>query len=243
MRTGPMYVGYLPLPKADRRGLRVVVPCVAAGMLVLAAVIAGAQRDPGGAVWDTGNAREYVGVVVADPYPMLISEDGAYLVVEVGKRGSQGRLNEHAGRTVAVDGFLLERAGRRMIELMPDASAIRTLPERRGAAIEITGPPRPITVVGEILDSKCYLGAMKPGDGKAHKACATLCFDGGIPPMLYAVGPDGSRTYYVVDAQGDPQTRHHLRGLLGEPVTVSGEMVRLGDVEILRVNPYSFTRR
>ena len=41
-----------------------------------------------------------------------------------------------------------------------------------------------VTLVGEVVDPKCWLGDMKPGDGKAHAACARLCMEGGIPPML-----------------------------------------------------------
>ena len=47
------------------------------------------------------------------------------------------------------------------------------------------------TLRGEIVDSKCYLGAMKPGDQKTHKACATLCIRGGIPPVLVERLPGG----------------------------------------------------
>ena len=38
-----------------------------------------------------------------------------------------------------------------------------------------------VTLKGEIIDPKCYLGAMKPGGGKTHKACAMRCIAGGIP--------------------------------------------------------------
>jgi len=37
------------------------------------------------------------------------------------------------------------------------------------------------TLRGEVIDPKCYIGAMKPGGGKTHKACAE-CFS--IRPLL-----------------------------------------------------------
>jgi hypothetical protein len=95
---------------------------------------------------------------------------------------------------------------------------------------------------GEILDSKCYLGAMKPGDGKGHKACATLCVTGGIPPMLLVWTPDGGRRHLLlVDDRG-----HSARGLvleaLGEPVTVTGRPGRTGDLETLAIDAHAIER-
>jgi hypothetical protein len=29
-----------------------------------------------------------------------------------------------------------------------------------------------MTLTGEIVDSKCYLGVMNPGQGKVHRDCA-----------------------------------------------------------------------
>lgn len=40
------------------------------------------------------------------------------------------------------------------------------------------------TLKGEIVDSKCYLGVMNPGNLKAHRACAINCIQGGVPPVL-----------------------------------------------------------
>ena len=37
-----------------------------------------------------------------------------------------------------------------------------------------------VTLTGEIVDSKCFLGVMNPGNLKPHKACAIRCISGGI---------------------------------------------------------------
>lgn len=62
---------------------------------------------------------------------------------------------------------------------MPGLLAIEVKSER--VANEVTTP---VTLDGELVDSKCYLGTMKPGDGKTHKSCAILCLRGGIPPLF-----------------------------------------------------------
>jgi hypothetical protein len=47
------------------------------------------------------------------------------------------------------------------------------------------------TLVGEIVDSKCYLGIMNPGETNPHRECAALCIRGGIPPLIIAHDADG----------------------------------------------------
>ena len=55
-----------------------------------------------------------------------------------------------------------------------------------------------VTIIGEIVDSKCYLGVMNPGRTKVHRDCATRCISGGIPPMLVTA----DATYLLVGTDG-----------------------------------------
>jgi hypothetical protein len=54
-----------------------------------------------------------------------------------------------------------------------------------------------ITLKGEIIDPKCYLGAMKPGGGKTHKA-RHACISGGVPPMLVTRDASKQETFYLL---------------------------------------------
>lgn len=221
MSGGELYVGYRPMPARHKRAARVIVGAAFALLLIAGGVMAAAQRDPGEGVWDTASEREFAGLVLANPYPMLETDDGTYLVVESGKRGAQARLDPLDRRRVTLRGYLLERAGRRMIELAPREGAVEAV----GGSLEpgatmFAGPEA--TFTGEILDSKCYLGAMKPGDGKAHKACATLCIDGGIPPMLYTRRPDGTPAHYVLARRPASPAGDLVRPYIGEAVRVRG---------------------
>src|SRR5690349_19376703 len=56
----------------------------------------------------------------------------------------------------------------------------------------------PVSLRGEIVDSKCFLGAMRPGNGKTHKACAMLCIAGGVPPMFVTRDSAGREEYYLL---------------------------------------------
>ena len=95
------------------------------------------------------------------------------------------------------------------------------------------------TLDGQIIDPKCYFGAMKPGEGKVHKACATLCIAGGIPPMFMTTDDAGERVYYLlVNAGGDGIIGDELQALLpyvADPVAITGDVERWGELMLLRV--------
>lgn len=264
------YVGYLPLPGTHRRFLRVVIPTLLWSLVAIGFVIVWPQRSPGAGVWETGQPIERAGLLVASPYPMLISVDDLgdtpgessggllanakiTLLTEMGKRGASARAAPFDGTFVTIKGYRLHRDGREILELVPDSDAITPRTDQSGASTLAAGaralltPPRDgipnnITRRGEILDSKCYLGAMKPGDGKQHKACAMLCIRGGIAPLLYtaeAPPPAGTSTHryaLVLLNSGGPLDEDTL-ALVGEQVDLVGTPGRIGDLDILFVQP------
>jgi hypothetical protein len=123
-----------------------------------------------------------------------------------------------------------------MVELEPGDRALRAAPTVEGANPPAIGASRRVTLRGEIVDSKCFLGAMKPGAGKTHKECATLCIRGGIPPMLATFGEDGSVTcYLLLDPAGGPLSAAALP-FVADPVEVTGELDAHGDMLRLRVD-------
>jgi len=216
------------------RFLRIGVTVLGVWIVGLGLVIALSMRDPGPAVWDTGQERVWTGTVRDEPYPMLLPDDGSppLLIVEMAKRGAQPRVAPFAGRQAEVRGFLLSRDGRRMIELAPDDGAITARP----------GIPRPqgepvslgrVALDGEIVDGKCYLGAMKPGDGMTHKSCATLCVRGGLPPMIVTRGSDGPEFSLLV-VEDQPGLPDKVLALIAEQVRVEGELFDLAGMRFVR---------
>ncbi len=84
-------------------------------------------------------------------------------------------------------------------------------------------------LVGEIVDTKCYLGAMKPGRGKPHRGCASLCIRGGIPAALLVRTDRGERELvYLVDFAGRPLGPELLEWV-GQPVSAIGLLRRADD--------------
>lgn len=252
----PFYVGYLPLPSAHRRLLRWAVPAMLWSLVFIGFAVVWPQRSPGAGVWESGQPIERSGLLIASPYPILVSGtdvDSASVTIltEMGKRGARERASEHDGTLVTVRGYRLHRDGREILELVPDADAIKAdADQSRAPALaaaarsRLTPPPPPspastelVTLTGEILDSKCYLGAMKPGDGKAHKACAMLCIRGGIAPMLFAVDASGRRWYWLVLSSDGLELDEGALSLVGERVEVSGYSGRIGDLDVLFREP------
>lgn len=229
------YVGYLPMPRRHLVFLWIMTPLVAAALGSLAGVFSAAQRDPGDGVWDTGSPVTVTGTLLAEPYPMVVDDEGrTHLLVNVGKTAPNDRAAPLAGQRVEATGYSLQREGRRMLELL-DGEAGLTATGGAARSVEYRDDHRSAAVVGEILDSKCYLGAMKPGDGKGHKACATLCIEGGIPPLLLWQPITGEKHHYLlIDAEGQSAAAMVL-DVIGEPVAVIGRLGWIGDQQTLTI--------
>lgn len=255
-QSDEIYVGYLPVPPGQRRFLWRLVPVILWTLCGATILWALSQPRPGRGVWVDGHIRVFRGTVLAKPYPVLFADDagdgvpGALLLVEVGKHGG-GRAVPLDGKRVAISGWMLLRDGRRMIEMEPGDGALRVEGEGAGPVVTTPGGPdagRPVTLRGEIVDSKCFLGAMKPGDGKTHKACATLCITGGIPPMLVVPreGGEASDYYLLADPGGGPlDVAAYDR--IGEPVEVRGRLVQWGPeggprLPIIKLRPEDISR-
>jgi nitrite reductase/ring-hydroxylating ferredoxin subunit/DMSO/TMAO reductase YedYZ heme-binding membrane subunit len=253
-REPEFYVNYLPT--GPRLRLMAILSTGAA-MCVLAAVAATAalsQRTPGPAVWDDGHLRQFTGLLVATPAPALLTTDPTtggqhtMLIVEVGKHGAAERLAPLIGARVTASGWLLQRDGRTMIELEPDALPIVVDPAQPlastpdDAVARATTKLGTVTLRGEIVDAKCFWGAMKPGDGKTHKACATLCIRGGIPPVLVVRSQGAQPQYYLVRGTGATPMPRLLESLIADPIEITGTHLRLGDLNILEVTEQSAQR-
>jgi hypothetical protein len=238
------YVGYLPKsPQGLARHTRLVIVVHLVLSMAAAAIIVAAMRDPGPGVWEDATPKSFTGVFLSRPYPMIIDDAGhAILVVDFGKRGAQQRFSGIGdAHRLKLSGYPLLRDGRTLVELAPEADAIGPASPDR-APVQAAGGDRR-TLVGEIVDSKCFLGAMKPGEGKTHKACATRCISGGIPPMLVCWDEKGLTSYFLLaDEQGGP-VGDWVLPLVGETVQVTGDVASIGDLALLRVSREGIQRR
>ena len=132
-----------------------------------------------------------------------------------------------------------------MIEAVPESIKLNTAQP----AVPLGNKPGPSpmslgrqTLVGEIVDSKCYLGVMNPGRLAPHRACAVRCISGGIPPILLVRQSGGHPLYFLlVSSDGGPVNKQVL-DMVAEPIEITGEVLRQGELSILRADPATYRR-
>jgi hypothetical protein len=187
------FVGYLPTPQGLGAFLRRTVVLLLVTTLMTAGLIASRQRDPGAGRWDD-REQSFEGLLIVRPYPILQLADGStLLLVAEGKHVFVPTLPE--GQQVRAKGTTIDRFGLRMLEVTGDLSPAS---DRVGVIGPMISTATARLFQGQIVDPKCFLGGMKPGEGKTHKACAALCLRGGIPPAFISDG----RFYLLVDQHG-----------------------------------------
>lgn len=248
--AGPFFIGWARPAAPLRRFLIGVILLLIAGFAGFAWLIAATEDDPGNGSFrfDWGGLT-VTGVLEATPYPVLhVVESDRFppghtlLLSGQGKRGVQGRADPLDGQVVRVAGVALKRGDLDMIQLNQLDGAMSPA---QGAAAARVPTPQPLgrwRITGEICDGKCYAGAMRPGTGLAHKACANLCLLGGVPPVFVATDKvEGAAFLLLADAEGCAVTDRvldHVATLL----TVEGEVERHGDLLVFRIDPATLRR-
>lgn len=224
------YIGYEPkMASALARRIRMAVAALLALAVLLPLLLLAAQDRFAPAVFEFGHTRTIEGRLVEFPYPAL-DVDGPpgafYWLVGPGKHGAAALVQGLDGRRVRVRGTLIERDGERMLQLVPDE--IETL-----SALTETKPLsnvriRTVSVVGELVDSKCHLGVMKPGEGPVHRDCAVRCLLGAVPPMISVRDARGvPARLALLDEHGRPFFSD-FSALAGRPLAIRGTLVGQG---------------
>lgn len=242
------FVGYLDTPPRTKRfalGTGVFVIALALGMASAAAFF---QRSPGEAL-ERSTRGELTGLWLQQPYPHLryVDEETGQLRHALTARGWKAGLGdsyeELDDQMVTVGGQLFRRThgGLLVVFQAPEASdaapssedeaRLRSVASDVGATVDLTG---------EIVDSKCFYGQMRPGDGRAHRACAQLCVRGGIAPVFVTRTREGQETHYWLTTETGGPAQNEALEYMAEPVRIHGEVERRGELAILRAS--SITR-
>jgi hypothetical protein len=237
MSAPEFYVGYRSMP----RRLKFIIGALVALLFVLVAIdawlVASMQPAAGnGSAAET--PQEYVGTLSREPYPMLrVNTPGGlktYLLVSEEKRGAEAALGVTPNGPVKLSGYLVARAGLGIIELAANDVVIAETPTIAEPAREVHGT---VTLEGEIVDSKCWLGVMRPGEGHLHKACASLCIRGGIPPMLVTRG-DGAtlNVMLLTQADGSAVPPDLIIPYVGDAVRLTGTIEKRADLWVFKAD-------
>src|SRR5205814_1141755 len=149
-----------------------------------------------------------------------------------GKHGADELVRDFAGKEVALRGQLIYREAQTMIEIEPGSIRVAESPPPTAMQGRDLGP---LSLTGEIVDSKCYLGVMNPGNGKVHRDCASRCLSGGIPPLF--IEQKSGNQFVLVARGGKALPYESIKAFVAEPVTITGELLQRGDVQLLEIEP------
>lgn len=239
--SSEFYVGYQPkAPSSLARIVRAAV--VALGVIGsgIALVLIFAQSPFAASTFEYGKYHDYEGVLEEWPYPALVTADARFLLVGAGKFGVAAATRGMEGSVVRLKGSLIRRELDTALEVLPGSLQVR--PAAVPSSIRRLSELGRVTLTGEIVDSKCYLGVMNPGQGKVHRDCAARCISGGIPPAFLVRDASGeSRVLLLTGSNGRPLHREALE-FVAEPVEISGQLVRSGSTLILQAEPKDFRR-
>ncbi len=240
------FVGYLKMPTALKRFYVLVSLIILALAALTSFAIANAQKSAGTGVWQTAAPVTVSGLLSVSPYPVLHVETEAgiesHLMVMTGKFGADAFASAHHNTQVSVTGFAIQRGGWNMLEIASETDitpAEQSSSTQEGSALSTVAARTlgPATLTGEIIDSKCFLGVMKPGAGPVHRACAEVCLLGGIPPMLVVEDSStGDKFGYIVMQPDGSSASQLLAKRAATQATLSGELIQQGDLLYLQLD-------
>lgn len=237
-------------PAVDRRFLL----ALAGGLTIAAAgagiALAASQRPAGSGFWAQGEVKDWIGIVETRPYPALrFLLDGRpmrALLSTQGKCAVGARLQRFDGGPARLAGSLIRRGDHLMIAAKDGPGWIGPADLAPSARARL-GPPIDRMLArgryrGEILDAKCWFGAMRPAHGKTHKACAALCIRGGLPPAFFMKAADGrSVSLLLTDEERRPMPKTILP-YVADPVSLEGRLFLVDNLSEFRVDPASIER-
>jgi hypothetical protein len=235
------YVGYLPkAPSGIARKMKIVIVVLFAAATACAIGFAALQRTYSRSFFESGKKRTFEGVIETAPYPTLVSSPDAthpdglrYLLVADGKHGADGQVAAYVGKRVRLQGRLIYRDDQKMIALPGGSITVLSDAQQNQAAPRNLGE---FDLVGEIVDSKCYLGNMNPGNGKVHRDCAVRCLSGGIPPAFATNDFNGSPAVLLLTGPNQKRLpKEAFLNRVAQPMQIHGRVVQIGNILLLEV--------
>lgn len=216
------YIGYEGgIPDGMRRAVRLAAIIAIGAGLAAACVFVSQQRQLADSRFEFGHVRAFTGYLALEPTPVLMVPDGSgttpHWLVAPGKFGAAAALGDSTNGWITLQGTLIARESWRMIEVQPGSAR----PSPSGTPAPAGWPPRrrPVVLRGEIVDSKCFLGVMNPGERTVHRDCAMRCLSGGIPAMFAYHDGSGPHLALLLGAAAAS-----LRDGVGRAITLQGTL-------------------
>lgn len=241
------YIGWQARMATDlARRLRAAVIPAAVMIPLIIALIVWFQNPVDRGSYEFGVVKSFEGVIYETPIPRLRLDAGNgkmvdHILVGAGKFGVKTLIAGAHGHRVKFDGSLIVREPFRMIEMnRPETFTI----------VDQSAAPAPDDDVsslgkgkftGELVDTKCWSGVMRPATGKVHRACAIRCLSGGVPPGLLVRDGSGDGVVLMLAGPQGEALNYDIQ-LAGTFIEVSGMLELHGVTPVLRVDSIQSVR-
>lgn len=240
----PMFIGWsstVPTPLVTF--LVAVTAFLVIGIVALSFLLGARMEFLGSGMY--GAETVLLGRLQAKPQPVLrIPPDAAHpkgralMLSGEGKYGVMPDAEKLDGQMVMAGGFLLQRGHISMLQIGGDIG----LKAADAAKAPAYAPEQGVSLgrwrlTGEICDGKCYSGAMRPGNRLAHKACANLCISNGVPPVFVSSSEVDERSFFMLTTPDGKHFPDSFYDYVSRPVTLEGEIIRIDDLHIFKVDP------
>lgn len=243
MSKKPFFIGWEEKPAAAsvQKSKGIALLWLAIGLIAVAVGAALQQGFQAQGKWDF-TEQSFTGVLIADPYPTVVTDSGVYYLVLPTKHAvNTADVAALHLNSVEIVGSVIKDPDQPVAMIaVKNADAISSTGSAQADPLQLASAAEPVVLRGEIIDSKCAFGAMNPATLKPHRACAIACLTGNIPPVLLVRHDGGtSATHYLlVDDQGNSMKETALE-FAALPIEVSGMVSSIGDWHILRASPES----
>ncbi len=241
------YIGYMPhAPGNVAVHLRKFIAAVIGLSAIAALLFVIGQNSFAFSVFEFLQPRTFEGVLSAEPYPtLLVTRPGKsgglpsfsrYYLVAEGKHGAPSEIATYNGQRVKLQGSLIFRDDQTMLELVPNSISPMAQDAFEAQPL-VLGT---FTLTGEIVDSKCFLGVMNPGEMKTHQACAVRCIAGGMPPLLITRNAREEIVCLLLVAHDGRAVNQAVLKMIAQPVEITGEVWQYDNLLALRADPATY---
>ncbi len=230
------YIGYATEKNgpSTRKRIRLFLGTVLGALLLTALFFSLNQRPSRASRFDFDTPTQLSGTYYEAPYPMLRMKvaEGEFkdlVLLGFGKFGARpfvepfGRsagVDRLHGKPIQLSGNLIYYQGKTLVQI--NDSGDLNLGSGPGHQLPLASRDSVQELQGEIVDPNCFFGVMKPGFGKVHRSCASLCIAGGIPPVLRVLRESGEEDFYLITTDTGEEASAFLWKHVGKPLRASG---------------------
>ena len=184
------------------------------------------------------------GLLQEHPYPMLhviesphFERGDTILLSGNGKRGAIDQAIGLDGQIVQANGLRLDRGDLHGMQLRNGQRGLRLAEDQDQSLVVSVEKLGRWKLNGEICDGKCLGGAMRPGTGLAHRACANLCLLGDVAPVFVSSGPVGGSEFLLMSDAVGGAVGPMLLDYTAIFVEVEGDVERHGAMLVFKIAP------